>query len=138
YLGNEEATRATIDQNGWYHSGDIGYYDRFGALHIVDRIKEMIKYRHWSVFPAEIEDFLHRHRAVDTVCVVGVSHIADGEWPRAFVQLAKGESVSEQELIELIKGRSHTHTHTHTDRHRSSSVNYIPIVWCHLENLGSH
>src|SRR5699024_9065978 len=79
YLNNEEATRATIDSDGWYHSGDVGYYDPDGALYVVDRIKEIIKYKYWSIFPAEIEDFLYRHEAVEAACVVGVRHVTDGE-----------------------------------------------------------
>src|SRR5699024_11141324 len=55
YLNNQEATERTII-DGWYHSGDVGYYDQSGNLFITDRIKEMIKYKLYSLIPAEMED----------------------------------------------------------------------------------
>lgn len=49
YIGNEEATKAAIDEDGWYHSGDLGYYDEDERIYIVDRIKEVIKFRNLQV-----------------------------------------------------------------------------------------
>lgn len=104
YLNNEEATKKTI-VDGWYHSGDVGYYDEGGRLFISDRIKEMIKYKLYSLIPAEIEDFLHRHRAVAAVCIVGVPHVSEGNYIRAYIELVKGETVTEQELIRYVAGK---------------------------------
>lgn len=106
YLGNPEETRATIDSDGWYHSGDVGYYDESGELFIVDRIKEIIKYQHWSVFPSEIEDFLHRHPAIESVCVIGVKHATDGALPRAYIVLNSTHSQTKpDEIIQYVKGK---------------------------------
>ena len=104
YLNNEEATRSTIDAAGWYHSGDVGYYDHKGNLFITDRIKEMIKYKLYSLIPAEIEDFLHRHEAVEAVCVVGVPHVTDGNLIRAYVKVVEGKEVDRQHFKRLVAG----------------------------------
>lgn len=103
YKGNEEATRMTI-VDGWYHSGDVGYYNEAGSLYITDRIKEMIKYKLYSLIPAEIEDFLQRHEAVAAACVVGVPHATEGHHIRAYVELVEGGQVSEQELADYVSG----------------------------------
>lgn len=102
YLNNEEATKATIDEDGWYHSGDVGYVNEAGDLFFVDRIKEMIKYQLYSIVPAEIEEFLYGQEGVEGVCVVGVPDAIDGELVRAYVQLKKGSEVTEKELIDAV------------------------------------
>jgi 4-coumarate--CoA ligase len=61
YLNNIEATKETIDSNGWLHTADIGHYHTNETIFITDRIKEMIKYRGWPVSPIEIEQFLLTH-----------------------------------------------------------------------------
>ncbi|KAJ6217637.1 hypothetical protein RDWZM_008794 [Blomia tropicalis] len=103
YLNNPSATKETIDDEGWYHSGDIGYYDENGHLFVADRIKELIKFRLWTVIPGEIELCIHQNPSVMAVCVVGVPHITDGNHIRAYVQLKEDAIVSEQELIDYIK-----------------------------------
>ncbi|XP_017479626.1 PREDICTED: 4-coumarate--CoA ligase 1-like [Rhagoletis zephyria] len=103
YLNDEEATRNTIDSEGFYHSGDIGFFNEDHCLFVTDRIKELIKYKIWSVIPAEIEEFLYRHKAVAGACVIGVRHSTDGNLVRAYVQLADGTEVAEQELIDFVK-----------------------------------
>lgn len=103
YLNDEEATRNTIDSEGFYHSGDIGFFNEDHCLFVTDRIKELIKYKIWSVIPAEIEEFLYRHKAVAGACVIGVRHSTDGNLVRAYVQLADGTEVTEQELIDFVK-----------------------------------
>jgi len=105
YLNNPEATEKTIDKDNWYHTGDIGYYDQKGCLFVSDRIKELIKYKIWSVVPAEIEDFIERHPAVEGVCVVGVPHFTDGYLLRAYVKVSEEQQVSEQELVDYVKGK---------------------------------
>ncbi|OTF77615.1 hypothetical protein BLA29_009861, partial [Euroglyphus maynei] len=107
YLRNEEATRAAIDSDGWYHTGDIGYYDDEGYLYIVDRVKELIKFREWSVFPAEIESFIMENYSsdIDSVCVVGVPHNVDGSHVRAYIQLLYGhrKTLTEKEIIDSVQ-----------------------------------
>ncbi|KAH7639988.1 hypothetical protein HUG17_4021 [Dermatophagoides farinae] len=103
YLRNERATKETIDSDGWYHTGDVGYYDDEGYLYIVDRIKELFKFREWSVFPTEIEEFILKNPAVDSVCVVGVPHKVDGYHTRAYIQIRQGQSLSEKEIIDSVQ-----------------------------------
>ncbi|OTF76464.1 hypothetical protein BLA29_006056 [Euroglyphus maynei] len=103
YLQNPKATAEVIDSNGWYHTGDIGYYDDDGHLYVVDRIKALIKFRHWSISPAQIELFLQQHQAIDGVCVVGVKHLTDGQLVRAYIQLKEGYRITEEELMQYTK-----------------------------------
>lgn len=70
---------------GWLHSGDIGYFDDDGELFIVDRIKELIKYRGCQISPGEIEGVLILHPAVREVAVIGVPHPTDDEHSIAYV-----------------------------------------------------
>jgi acyl-CoA synthetase (AMP-forming)/AMP-acid ligase II len=103
YLGNEAATAASIDADGFFHSGDIGHVDERGQWYIVDRVKELIKYKGFQVPPAELEAHLVAHPAVADCAVIGV-HDEDGEEiPKAFVVL-KGEATAE-ELMEFVAGR---------------------------------
>ncbi|XP_017494399.1 PREDICTED: 4-coumarate--CoA ligase-like 7 [Rhagoletis zephyria] len=107
YLNNEKATRETISQEGWYRTGDVGYFDpASGCLFAADRLKELVKFRIWSVVPAEVEHFLLQKcaPAIAEVCVVGVPHLTDGQWLRAYVQRKKeGLPVEEAEVMNLVK-----------------------------------
>lgn len=105
YLNNEEETRSTIDSEGFYHSGDVGYYTQDHCLFISDRIKELIKYKLYSLIPAEIEDFIGQHEAVEAVCIVGVPHSTEGSYIRAYVEVASQKTVTEQELIDYVAGK---------------------------------
>lgn len=70
YLNRPEATAATIDADGWLHTGDIGYCDEEGHFFIVDRLKELIKYKGMQVAPAELEALLLTHTSVADAAVV--------------------------------------------------------------------
>ncbi|XP_029159132.1 4-coumarate--CoA ligase 1-like isoform X2 [Nylanderia fulva] len=102
YYKNPKATKSIIDEEGWLHSGDIGYFDEDGELFIVDRMNEFIKYRSYQISPGEIEDILVTHPAVIQAAVVGVPHPVDGEHPVGFVTKIPDEKVTEQELIEFV------------------------------------
>ncbi|XP_029156723.1 4-coumarate--CoA ligase 1-like [Nylanderia fulva] len=102
YYKNLEATKNTIDKEGWLHSGDIGYIDEDGELFIIDRIKELIKYRGYQISPGEIEDVLLLHKAVMETAVVGVPHAIDDEHPIAYVTIKSGVKITEQELIDFV------------------------------------
>lgn len=78
---------------GWVHSGDIGYFDEDGELFIIDRIKELIKYRGYQISPGEIEGVLLSHPAVLEVAVIGVPHAIDDEHPLAYVTKIPGAKV---------------------------------------------
>ena len=85
YLNNEQATKDTIDEEGWLHTGDIGHVDDDGHFTIVDRLKELIKYKGFQVPPAELEALL-----VTILCcnaVIGIPDDEAGELPKAFVAL---------------------------------------------------
>ena len=82
-----EATAATIEPDGWLHTGDVGYADADGYLYIVDRVKEIIKYNAYQVAPAELEAVLGTHPAVVDAAVVPSPDAEAGEIPKAFVVL---------------------------------------------------
>ncbi|KGQ01191.1 hypothetical protein PAAG_12136 [Paracoccidioides lutzii Pb01] len=108
YLGNEGATAESFDQDGFFHTGDIGSMDEEGLLSIVDRIKEMIKVKGIAVAPAELEDLLLGHPNVSDVAVLGKQDDYAGERPKAHVVLKQGVERSEavgRELIQYVKER---------------------------------
>lgn len=70
YLNDPEATRTTIDKQGWLHTGDIGFIDDDEELFIVDRLKELIKYKGFQVAPAELEALLVTHPNISDAAVV--------------------------------------------------------------------
>ncbi|WP_251093873.1 4-coumarate--CoA ligase family protein [Streptomyces sp. Caat 7-52] len=85
YLGRPDATAAMIDPDGWLHTGDVGYADADGWLFVVDRVKELIKYKGFQVAPAELEALLLTHPGIADAAVIG-AHDDDGnEIPHAFV-----------------------------------------------------
>ncbi|ESW22826.1 hypothetical protein PHAVU_005G184500 [Phaseolus vulgaris] len=85
YLNDKEATERTIDKEGWLHTGDIGYIDEDDELFIVDRLKELIKYKGFQVAPAELEALLLTHPNISDAAVVPMKDEAAGEVPVAFV-----------------------------------------------------
>lgn len=106
YLGNEQATREIIDTEGWLHSGDIGYYDENRHFYIVDRLKELIKYKGFQVPPAQLEDVLLGHPAVLDAAVIGIPDMASGDLPRAFVvKQPKAKGVTEKDLIDFVASK---------------------------------
>jgi acyl-CoA synthetase (AMP-forming)/AMP-acid ligase II len=87
YLGDQAATAATIDPDGWLHSGDLVSFDRDGNLFVVDRLKEMIKCSGYQVAPAELEAELMTHPAVADAAVVPRPDPKAGQVPVAYVVL---------------------------------------------------
>jgi len=103
YLHNSKATHACIDSDGWFHTGDVGYADDDGYFYIVDRVKELIKYKGYQVAPAELEALLLTHPEITDVAVIGAPDQECGELPMAFV-VQKGE-VNADEIIEFVASR---------------------------------
>jgi len=103
YLNNPEATARTVDEEGWLHTGDVGLIDEDGYLLIVDRAKELIKYKAFQVPPAELEDVLLSHPSVADVAVIPVPDEEAGEIPKAFVVLAN--PIGEEELKAYVAER---------------------------------
>lgn len=102
YLNNEKANRESFDKDGFFATGDGGYYDKDGMLFVTDRFKEIIKCEGIQVSPSELESLLVNHPAVLEAAVIGFVDEEKGESPKAFVVRAPGAQVSEQELVDYI------------------------------------
>ncbi|XP_040069826.1 4-coumarate--CoA ligase 1-like [Ixodes scapularis] len=110
YYGRPEATAEVLSNDGWLRTGDLGYYDAEGRIHVTERLKEMIKCMDNVVTPAELEEILNTHEAVAEAVVVGVPSSKYGEAPTACVVVKDGfetnlESLA-TELKELIAGQA--------------------------------
>jgi acyl-CoA synthetase (AMP-forming)/AMP-acid ligase II len=103
YLNNPEATAHAIDPDGWFHTGDVARLDEDGSLWIVDRIKELIKYKGYQIAPAELEALLLTHPAIADAAVIPVRDEEAGEIPKAFV--VAGGSVTADEVTRFVAER---------------------------------
>lgn len=102
YLNDPEATARTIDVHGWLHTGDIGYVDDDDEVFIVDRVKELIKFKGFQVPPAELEALLVAHPSIADAAVVPQKDEAAGEVPVAFVVRAADADIAEDAIKEFI------------------------------------
>ncbi|MCV7279766.1 4-coumarate--CoA ligase family protein [Mycolicibacterium flavescens] len=102
YLNNEEATKQTIDDDGWLHTGDLAQVDADGCVYIVDRLKELIKYKGYQVPPAELEAVLLAHPQIADAAVIGVNDADGEEIPKAFVVKQSGAQLTEDEVMEFV------------------------------------
>ncbi len=103
YLNNPSATAETIDGEGWLHTGDVAIIDEHHHMSIVDRLKELIKYKGFQVPPAELEALIITHPKVADVAVIGVPDDEAGELPKAFVVPRPGETITLEEIQALVK-----------------------------------
>jgi acyl-CoA synthetase (AMP-forming)/AMP-acid ligase II len=99
YFNDPESTAATIDPEGWLHTGDVGVLDEAGNLRITDRKKDMFIVGGFNAYPAEIENMMLRHPGVGQVAVVGVPDHRLGEVGMAFVVPRAGATVDPEELV---------------------------------------
>ena len=106
YRNDDEATSSTIDKDGWLHSGDIAYYDDDKQFYIVDRLKELIKYKAYQVPPAEIEGLLLSHPKIKDCGVVGIPDEESGELPFGFVVKQPGVNLTEKDVQDFIAGQT--------------------------------
>jgi long-chain acyl-CoA synthetase len=106
YLNRPEETRATI-RDGWLYTGDIACMDADGYTIIRDRAKDMIKFKGYAIFPAEVEDLLHKHPHIQGAAVIGVPHEKVGEVVKAFVVLdpAVRGKIKPEEIQEWAKDK---------------------------------
>jgi long-chain acyl-CoA synthetase len=104
YFEQPEETAMAL-RNGWLHSGDVGVFDEEGYLYIVDRIKDIVITGGENVFPKEVEDLLHQHKAVNECGVIGLPHKEFGEAVTAFVTLKPDMNADEAALIAFCKER---------------------------------
>ncbi|KAL6581643.1 4-coumarate--CoA ligase 3 [Orobanche minor] len=102
YLNDDEATARTVDVDGWLHTGDIGYVDDDDDVFIVDRVKELIKFKGFQVPPAELEALLISHPNIADAAVVPQIDEAAGEVPVAFVVRSNGSELTEEVVKEFI------------------------------------
>ena len=111
YLNNPTATAETLDADGWLHTGDVAYFDADGYMFIVDRVKELIKYKGFQVPPAELEALLTTHPAVADAAVIGIPDEEAGELPKAFVVLKPGAEATSEDVSEFVNGQVATYKH---------------------------
>ncbi len=102
---NRPEESANTFRDGWVHSGDVGKIDEDGYLTIVDRIKDMVIYKGYNVYPRELEEVLFEHPDIIDAAVVAKPDAAGGEIPKAFVQKADGSTLTEQEIIDFAAER---------------------------------
>jgi acyl-CoA synthetase (AMP-forming)/AMP-acid ligase II len=107
YFNNPQATARTIDAEGWLHTGDIGLADEDDHFYIVDRVKELIKYKGFQVAPAELEAVLLRHPAVADAAVIPYPDREAGEVPKGFVVLRAPATA--EEIMNFVAARVAPH-----------------------------
>jgi fatty-acyl-CoA synthase len=105
YFNNPEATEAAVDERGFFHTGDVAYYDDEGYFYIVDRKKDMFISGGENIYPAEIEKVLYQHPAIHMCAVIGLPDAKWGEAGKACVVLKPGQSTSEDELLKFMTER---------------------------------
>ncbi|HUF75850.1 MAG TPA: 4-coumarate--CoA ligase family protein [Longimicrobiales bacterium] len=120
YFGQPGATAATIDDEGWLHTGDIGMVDEQGHCRIVDRVKELIKYKGFQVAPAELEAVLLKHPSIKDAAVVRSPDEEAGEVPKAFC--VSDGSISEEDVMAFVA----EHVSPHKKVRRVEFVDAIP------------
>jgi long-chain acyl-CoA synthetase len=105
YWEDADATARVLDQDGWLRTGDVAVVDDDGFLFIVDRAKDLIIVSGFNVFPAEVEEVLLEHPAIEACAVVGVPHPHTGESVKAYVKAREGISVEEDDVIAFCAER---------------------------------
>ncbi|XP_063370882.1 uncharacterized protein LOC134659179 [Cydia amplana] len=120
YIGKDR--RETFDDEGFFRTGDVGYYDEDGDFFIVDRLKELIKYKGYQVAPAELEAVLLQYPAVRDAGVVGIPDSQAGEVPRAFVVLQPGATATAEELQKFVAEK------LSNPKHLRGGVRFVPEI----------
>ena len=105
YWNDDEATHRCINPDGWLITGDVATVDDNGYLFLVDRVKDLIIVSGFNVYPAEVEEVLMQHPAIDACAVVGVPHPYSGEAVKAYVVTVPGLSVEEDDIVRFCNSR---------------------------------
>ncbi len=105
YRKRPEATAEAVDKDGWLHTGDAGYFDDEGYLYIYDRVNEMIVSGGANIYPAEVENAIAGHPAVQDAVVIGVPDAKWGEAVKAIVATRPGTSVEPAVTIAFARER---------------------------------
>lgn len=103
YVRNEMATRNAIDSDGWLHTGDYGYYDENLEWFIIDRIKDLIRFKDQIIPPSEIEAILKKHPMIEEALCIAIPDNADGELPAAYI-VRKSTELTIEDVKEFLKG----------------------------------
>ncbi|KAL0325968.1 UNVERIFIED_CONTAM: 4-coumarate--CoA ligase-like 5 [Sesamum radiatum] len=102
YFSNEEATASTLDSKGWLRTGDLCFIDEDGFIFVVDRLKELIKYKGYQVPPAELEALLLTHPEIADAAVIPFPDKEVGQFPMAYVVRKTGSTISEKGVMDFI------------------------------------
>lgn len=146
YHNNPEATKNAFLE-GFYRTGDVGVFVK-GLNYIVDRKKELIKYKGLQVAPAELEDTLIAHPKISEAAVIGVPDESAGEVPRGYVVKAANSDVTEKEIMDFVKANLATHKQLRgmyvvrsipltCFRHFANPVNPSVCRWCCIHQGGA-
>ncbi|MEO2104917.1 MAG: AMP-binding protein, partial [Actinomycetota bacterium] len=122
YLNNERATADTITDDGWLRTGDVAKVDADGHVYIVDRLKELIKYKGFQVPPAELEALLLTHPDVADAAVIGIPDDDAGELPIGYVVLKEGRGTTEDDIKAFVAEE----VATYKQLHRITVLDEIP------------
>lgn len=102
YVGDNDATAATLNSEGWLKTGDLCYFDSDGFLYIVDRLKELIKYKAYQVPPAELENILHSIPGIADAAVIPYPDEEAGQIPMAYVVRSPGSHITESQIKDFV------------------------------------
>ncbi len=105
YWDEPERTAEAIDADGWMHSGDLAVIDEEGYGNITGRVKDMVVRGGENIYPAEVEDYLFRHPAVQEVQVFGIPDEKFGEEVCAWIVLRSGETATEKDILSFCRGQ---------------------------------
>lgn len=105
YYNNPEQTARTLDPQGWFHMGDLGYFDEEGHLYVVDRKKDLLKYKSMHYTPNEIESIIYELPDVKEVCVVGIWDKFQGDAAGALIVCKPQSTLTEQDVIDHVARR---------------------------------
>lgn len=108
YLYNQEATQAAFDEENFFKSGDVGFFDSDGYLHVIDRIKDIIKFNNYQISPSDLESIIGKIDGVKLVCVVGISLAnKSGDLATAVIERNEedGAKLTEEQVIEFVDGQ---------------------------------
>jgi acyl-CoA synthetase (AMP-forming)/AMP-acid ligase II len=105
YWKDEEKTKKAFTADGWYRTGDMGYKDEEGYIYLTGRGDDVIVRGGENIGPDEVESVLSTHPKIEEAAVIGIKDVEWGQQVRAIVRLRKGETASEQEVIDFCRSR---------------------------------
>jgi long-chain acyl-CoA synthetase len=100
---NSPEVNEEVYKKGWFHSGDLGYLDEDGYLYVVDRKQDLIITGGQNIYPAEVEDILYTNPKIALAAMIGIPDKTKGELAKAYIVLKKGETATEQEIIDFAR-----------------------------------